>query len=77
MQAAVLTACLLCRVLQRRRLVPKQLDARWLAQRRQLQPQLSTLFKPHEWQAGAVAPQLLVTPAWPTPQQVAEGLLWW
>jgi len=57
------------------RLVPKQLDARWLASRH-LRPEVSTLFKPEEWQQGAVQPQVLVLPSWPTPEQVVQQLLW-
>jgi hypothetical protein len=57
------------------RLLPKQLDARWVASR-SLKPQLDTLFKPREWQPGSVAPQVLLLPSWPTPQQVVQQLLW-
>ncbi|WIA41640.1 hypothetical protein OEZ86_008998 [Tetradesmus obliquus] len=58
-----------------RKLVPKQLDARWVASR-SLKPQLDTLFNPQEWQPGSVAPQVLLLPSWPTPQQVVQQLLW-
>ncbi|WIA21347.1 hypothetical protein OEZ85_000572 [Tetradesmus obliquus] len=58
-----------------RKLVSKQLDARWVASR-SLKPQLDTLFNPQEWQPGSVAPQVLLLPSWPTPQQVVQQLLW-
>eukprot|EP00775_Hariotina_reticulata_P007465 gene7465-7675_t len=57
------------------KLVPKQLDARWLASRN-YRPEVGTLFKPEEWQQGDVQPQVLVLPWWPTPQQVVQQLLW-
>jgi hypothetical protein len=57
------------------RLVPKQLDAAWVAAR-SLKPSMDTLFKPQEWQQHFVDPQLLVLPAWPTPQQVVQQLTW-
>jgi hypothetical protein len=57
------------------RLVPKQLDAHWVASR-SLKPGMDALFKPHEWQQTFVDPQVLLLPACPTPQQVVEQLLW-
>jgi hypothetical protein len=72
----LLTSLLLYAVLHSAcRLLPKQLDARWVASR-SLKPQLNTLFKPHEWQPGSVTPQVLLLPSWPTPQQVVQQLLW-
>lgn len=55
--------------------MPKQLDAQWVATR-SLKPSLDTLFDPKEWQQAHVDPQLLVLPAWPTPQAVVQQLLW-
>jgi len=70
---AVLLHC--CLSLCTCRLVPKQLDAHWVACR-SLKPCMDTLFKPQDWQQGFVDPQVLVLPSWPTPQQVVQQLLW-
>lgn len=57
------------------RLVPKQLDAHWVAQRSR-KPCMDTLFRPQDWQQGFLDPQVLLLPAWPSPQQVVQQLLW-
>lgn len=55
------------------RLVPKQLDAHWVASR-SIKPCMDTLFRPRDWQQGFVDPQILLLPAWPSPRDVVQQL---
>ena len=57
------------------RVVPKQLDARWVASRGR-RPQLSDLFNPDDWHPGTVTPQVLLLPSRPSPANAIHALLW-